>query len=115
MFYGHVCPNGRLNGPSFFMDIVHVYRTSGIYPSTLLHGYSYDSCAILYSKQLKCKCTPVDLGSIMFGLLCWNFLCEMKCTNSNYSSLPNVVDDADGDDAMNMNMITEVIRNDSDN
>jgi len=42
------------------MDGIHVYGTSGMDPSNLLHGRPYGGCAILYSKHLKCKFTPVD-------------------------------------------------------
>ena len=52
-----------LNSLVHSMDDIHLYRTSGMDPNNLLYGRPYDRCAILYSKHLKCKLTPVDVGS----------------------------------------------------
>jgi len=52
-----------LNSLVHSTDDIHVHGTSGMDPNNLLYGRPYDDCTILYSKHLKCKFTPVDVGS----------------------------------------------------
>ena len=53
----------NLNSLVNSMDNIQVYGTSSMDPSSLLHGRPYGGCAVLYNKHLKCKFTPVEVGS----------------------------------------------------
>ena len=52
-----------LNSLVHSMYDIHVHGATGMDPNNLLYGLPYGCWAILYIKHIKCKFTPVDVGS----------------------------------------------------